>query len=237
MKKSFMKKLIVVYLGICFIMGLMVIENQIVVKAEEPVVVTPVDNDIGLQGPDIVNSRAVEERASKWESIKSILSSIFIEMLGACLGFLSAIALTNRSNKKLMKELDSSLLKELDEIQKELNERIENGFEDYYRYQTPIWDINLESGNLALVSNSKVYNKYIEIYSKIQYAQGLESEYVHTKLFKTTSEKDDFADKYIETIDNARQREAKKIREYIENNILGECTNAGRKSTAQTGQR
>lgn len=224
MKKRYMKKFIVVYLGICFILGLMVIENQIVVKAEEPTVVTPVDNDIGLQEADIINSRAAEDRTSKRESIKSMLGSIFIEMLGACLGFLSAIALTNRSNKELMKELDSSLLNELGEIRKEQKERLEKGFQDYYCYQTPIWDINLESGNLALVSSSKIYNKYIKIYSKIQYAQGLESEYVHTKLFKTTNgaDEDDFADNYIATIDSARKREANEILEYIENNILGE---------------
>jgi len=235
-EKRYTKKFITVYLAIGIIIGLMAIENQIFVKAEEPAIVRSVDNDIELEEPNKENDETADEQTTKWESIKSIFGSIFIEMLGACLGFLSAIALTNRSNKKLMKELDASLLKELGKIQEELKERIENGFEEYYRYQTPMWDINLESGNLALVSNSQVYNKYIEIYSKIQYAQGLESEYVHTKLFKTTSKKDDFADKYIEIIDNARKREANTIYEYIENNILGEYTNAGRKNTAHTGQ-
>lgn len=98
MEKRYTKKFITVYLAIGIIIGLMAIENQIFVKAEEPAIVRSVDNDIELEEPNKENDETADEQTTKWESIKSIFGSIFIEMLGACLGFLSAIALTNRSN-------------------------------------------------------------------------------------------------------------------------------------------
>ena len=219
-------KKIVVCLLICFMASYTIIEYQIIVKAQS-------DNDlvvVDTESTDTEINKAAEVKTIGWTDIKSVLSSIFIEMLGAFLGFLSAIVLTHRSNKKQMKELDISLLGELRAVYEELGERLQKGFEDYYRYQTPIWDINLESGTLALVSSSKVYNKYIQIYSKIQYAQELESEYVHTKLFKHPNETDDFVERYIDTIDNARKREAENIHNYIEKNIIEESGNARRKS-------
>lgn len=207
-----------------------IVEHQMGVKAE---------SETALANSDIVEQQVIETEGNKeaetktinWTDIKNILSSIFTEMLGAFLGFLSAIVLTNRSNRKQMKELDFSLQKELQVIHEELEGRLKNEFEDYYRYQTPIWDINLESGTLALVSSSKVYNKYIQIYSKIQYAQELELEYIHTKLFKETNKTEDFAKRYIDTIDNARRREAKNIHDYIGENILEESGNARRNYT------
>lgn len=232
MTQSHIGKFIVVCLLICSIMGFIMKKYPIIVNAEGTSSVMLVDSDIGLQETSIEKYEVVEEQSKKWMDIGDVLGSVFTEMLGACLGFLSAIMLTNLSNRKQMKELDSSLLLELRGIKEELEKRFRIGFEDYYCYQTPIWDINLESGALALVGNSKVYNKYIQIYSKIQYAQGLESEYVHTRLFKVTNNEDDFADRYIKTIDDARKREAKNIHEYIEKNILGECGNARRNSTA-----
>lgn len=173
-----------------------------------------------LQSIEESDKEAVEYAGIKWTDVINICSSVLVEMLGAFLGFLSAIVLTNRSNKKQMVELDTSLLSELNKIFNELEERLKDNIsEDYFRYQTPIWEISLESGVLALVVNNKVYKKYIQIYSKIQYAQDLETEYVHAKVYEEVKERRDkkvcFVDRYIETLDTARKREAKEIYEYI----------------------
>lgn len=214
MRGSRESKLIIV----CFLLCFFLIKSDIIVKAEETL--GTACNDIEIQSIEEDDKDTVECIMASWEDVKNILSSVIVEMLGAFLGFLSAIALTNRSNRKQMKELDASLLDELRKICKELEERLEDKeSEDYFRYQTPIWEISLQSGTLALVINNKVYNKYIQIYSKIQYAQDLESEYVHAKLNEKVDEKkgekECFVNRYIRTIDLARKREAKDIYEYI----------------------
>ena len=200
----------------CFLLCFIIMRSRVTVKADESVGLT--GNGIELQSAERENKKAIECIAAKWEDIKDISKSVLIEMVGAFLGFLSAIMLANRSNRKQMKELDVSLMNELRKIFNELEERFEDEDpEDYYRYQTPIWEINLESGALALVVNNKVYNKYIKIYSKIQYAQELEAEYVHAKLHENKYEEECFVYRYAETINKARKREAKDIYEYIKN--------------------
>lgn len=151
------------------------------------------------------------------------IGTILVEILGAFLGFLSAIAFANRSNKKQREELNDSLYYELKTIYNELDDRLKDeDIGDYYRYLTPLWEISLSSGTLTLVTNSLIYNKYIKIYSKIQYAQDLEREYLHTKLFAKTEDLTGFANRYINTIDKERQNEAKSIRDEIYQNILKE---------------
>lgn len=212
-------------LVLCIIFFLMCNCSSMVYANENIDVQSTEKNDVGtetMQGT-LEEVLTTEDMGKCPESIVSIYSSIVVEIIGAFLGFLSAIAFANRSNRKQTKELDSSLYNELKTIYNELKERLtDNDFGDFYRYQTPIWEINLASGALALVANSLVYNKYINIYSKIQYAQTLEMEYLNTKLYAKTDDSSSFAYRYIVTIDKARRREAENICEQIEKSILKE---------------
>lgn len=163
---------------------------------------------------DIMEDEENNKNSKTLGRVIDTLRSITFEVIGAFLGFLSAIAFANRSNKAESKKLDTCLHNELEAIHNELRERIEgDDFKDFFRYQIPIWEINLASGSLALLTNAKVYDRYINIYSKIQYAQVLESEYIHTKISISNN---DFSYRYLETIDQARKREAKAILESIQ---------------------
>lgn len=147
----------------------------------------------------------------------TIGNDLLIEFIGAFLAVLSALGLNSHSNKKQYKELNKSLHNELLTLESDLNKRLTKNL-DYYRYLTPVWDINLASGNLSLLSNGKINQEYIEIYSKIQYAQELEREYIHGKLMENQeNENNRFLKDYISTIDSARIREANEIKSLIDN--------------------
>ena len=201
---------------------LLFLNCKIVVYAQE---VTVCNNNVDeecTQNNAFVNE-VLNERGKRTKVLLDVCGTIAIEIVGAFLGFLSAIAFANRSSSKQKMELDASLHDELKAIYDELSQRIQDeDFGDFYRYQIPIWEINLESGALALVTNNEVYNKYIKIYSIIKYAQELELEYIRAKLFANREAENDFANRYIKTIDEARRREAKVICEQITKEILKE---------------
>lgn len=217
-KKNIINKFII-FILLCFAM----LKPQIVVDAYDQ---TPLFDEYNNEDAELLfqnNDNEVfrTDSQTKIDALINILSSILIEIIGAFLGFLSAIAFANRSNKHQMKELDSSLYGELKKIYDELKDRLASQeLNDYYCYQTMIWDISLASGTLALVANSKIYKKYIQIYSMIQYAQELEAEYIHAKLIESVCGKESFVNSYIFTIGNARRREANNICEHIKKYIL-----------------
>ena len=213
-------------LVLCVVFFLMCNGGCVVYAAENVAVQSADNSDVVVEERDdtlaeeISNSEDVKELP---QSIADVVGTIGVEFVGAFLGFLFAIAFANRSNRKQTKELDRSLHNELEVIYNELNTRLKDEeFSDFYCYQTPIWEINLASGTLALVTNSLVFNKYIKVYSKIQYAQTLEKEYLHAKLFAKDDEPSSFAYRYILAIDKARRREAEGICEQINKSILKE---------------
>lgn len=221
MIKNNIFKYFVLYLLVCFCL----VNTKLIAKANEQtnLLDQSIVEDIEPQFYDNNNEAPVVNSKIKLDKLINIICSILIEIIGAFLGFLFAIAFANRSDKQRVKELDSSLYNELEKIYKELGERLkEQELEDYYCYQTTIWDISLASGTLALVTNSEIYQKYIQIYSMIQYAQNLESGYVHARLLADTYESGKFVKGYIHAIGNARKREAKNIYEHIEEYILRE---------------
>lgn len=133
---------------------------------------------------------------------------IAVEFLGAFLGVLTALGLNSHTTKKQYIALNNSLYNELLILESDLQEHLKQD-QDFYRYLTPVWDINLAAGNLSILTNKHIDKKYIEIYSKIQYAQELEREYVHSKLLEKKD--NEFLSNYTNTINNARIREAREI--------------------------
>lgn len=160
------------------------------------------------------STEAQKDSADKSYNVFSdLIAPVSLEFLGAFLGVLTALWLNAHANKKQYKELNESLYNELLTLEIDLDKRFKEK-QDYYRYLIPIWDINLASGNLSVLANRHIDKKYIEIYSKIQYAQELEREYIHSKLLKDHNN-DDFLNAYIATVDTARIREAQEIKKMI----------------------
>lgn len=146
------------------------------------------------------------------EELKQNLAlSLLVEFVGAFLGVLTALALNKYSENKSIANLEKELLDELSSIRKELEERI-NQEKDFifYRYSTPIWDINLAAGNLSLFINRTEYKSYIKVYAKIQYAQSLENEYANIMQLSDDKSEESF-DEYKSTIEFGRKREAQNI--------------------------
>ncbi len=166
------------------------------------------------------NNNDYYDEIQKNDVSTDIIMPIVIEFIGAFLGIIAALWLNSFTNKKQYKELNSSLHNELLTLEQDLRKRFKEN-PDYYRYLTPVWDINLASGNLSILANKHIDKKYIEIYTKIQYAQELEREYIHSKLLEKNDEdtsendKDTYLYSYITSINNARNREANKILDLI----------------------
>lgn len=181
--------------------------------------------DLNISSGDIINEEISTETQIKTNMEKNthtvfrdFIFPMFIEFIGAFLGVLSALALNSHSDKKTSKELEKALKKELQNINKELEKYSSEKEYVYYKYDTTVWDINLAAGNLSLFINSKANKKYIDIYSKIQYAQGLENEYLRMKLLKE-EDLDDGIKKYKNTIYKARLRMANEIHKGIEKEV------------------
>lgn len=159
-----------------------------------------------------------------------VIIPVGLEFLGAFLGILTALAVNRYIEGQQYKELNRSLYQEL---QKVLTDLSDHDRKEFYRYLTPAWDIYLASGQLALLASGKIRKEYLEIYSKIQYAQELEQEYIHSKLMATNENgsltKDDFKKIYIQAINKARNREASEIMQLIEK-LPKESDNAGRRN-------
>lgn len=168
-----------------------------------------------------------------------------IEFFGAFLGILTAVWLDKHIEKQKYKSLNQELFEELQQIKEELIKRYEKKDDFvYFRYLTPIWNIHMESGNLQLLT--RIINQdYIKVYTRIQYAQELESEYIHCKVnssFFNNSVNNDkpecsdpFVQLYIDELNNNRSKEAKKIMDDIE--ALEEKYNdAGNKRSRQQNQ-
>lgn len=163
-----------------------------------------------LSEPDLQE----EDNTNKANDILTdIIVPVALEFLGAFLGVLVALGSSAHGNKKQYKKLNESLYNELLMVEKDLKTRFSEK-QDYYRYATPVWDINLAAGNLSILANRHVDKKYIEIYSKIQYAQELEREYIHSKLQEEHGS-GDFLKSYIATINGARVEEANEIMKMI----------------------
>lgn len=156
-----------------------------------------------------------EKNTDKYTDLfTDVLIPLVLEFIGAFLGVLTAIWLNSHANKKQYKELNEALYNELLALYSDLSTHLIEE-EEYYRYLTPVWDINLASGNLSILTNKHIDKKYIKIYSKIQYAQELECEYIHSKLLEDSTN-GNFLCAYITTINNARIREAKEILSLID---------------------
>ena len=156
----------------------------------------------------------VDKKAEKSQNMwTNIIVPIAVEFLGAFLGVLTALGLNLHKSKKQYKELNKSLLNELLTVKKDLEKRFSNN-QEYYRYATPVWDINWAAGNLSILANRHIDKEYIHIYSKIQYAQELEREYIHSRLIENSN--NTFLDSYVYSIDSARKREGKEIKDLIE---------------------
>ena len=146
----------------------------------------------------------------------NVIIPLGIEFFGAFLGFLSAILLSAKVDKRKRTDLEKSLCKELETIKNELEERLkDNTSDEIYSYITTAWDINLASGSLSFITNNYIYRKYFDTYSKIQYAQQLEKEYIKGKLSQNSDNKNSFTYRYIQTMDVARKREAQLIFDMI----------------------
>lgn len=156
---------------------------------------------------------------SSFNLITDFVIPLCMQTLGVFGGFFSAIAISKRTSKKQRQELDIGLRNEIETIRDELELRLaqEEDF-SWYQYPIPIWEINLASGSISSLTNHRIYKKYIGVYSKIQYAQGLEKEYTHSKLLQSSyvaGKKDSFLNDYIASIDAARKDCAKNIYEMI----------------------
>jgi len=169
-----------------------------------------------------INSETEENTTSQKNDAESLdginfATDVFIPLilqtLGAFLGFISALALSNCENRTQSKELESSLQDELRSIQDELEERIKP--ENHYlmfRYLTPAWDSGLTSGILSASSSRTVYKKYVKIYSKIKYAQELEKEYTQSNIVGslhivfTSNSSNDFIKQYVPLTDVERKK-------------------------------
>ena len=162
---------------------------------------------------EVVNENSSNNPPPKNNILANVVLPVSLEFLGAFLGVLTALWLNFHLNKKQYKEINESLHKELLTLREDLNTQITKKHE-YYRYSIPVWEINLASGNLSVLVYKHIDKKYIEIYSKIQYAQELEREYIHSRLLET-NDKTDFLNAYINAIDSARIREAEEIKEMI----------------------
>ena len=144
---------------------------------------------------------------------KEVILPLFIEFFGAFLGLISALWLSNHNLRKKRKELDLSLKEELKVIHDELGKRKEQDVEDYYRYATPVWNINLRSGTFNELEYTK-YNQFISIYSKIEYAQEIEREWSHSKLIDADfqgEKRNTFRERYIEAMNKERKRMCSEI--------------------------
>ena len=157
--------------------------------------------------------------SSSFNPITDFVIPLCMQTLGVFGGFFSAIAISKHTSKKQRQELDISLRNEIETIRDELALRLsqEEDF-SWYQYPIPIWEINLASGSISSLTNHRIYKKYIGVYAKIQYAQGLEKEYTHSKLLQSScavGKKDSFLNDYIESTDAARKDCAKSIYEMI----------------------
>ena len=147
---------------------------------------------------------------------EDVIIPLLIEFFGAFLGILSAIGLSNSNKHQKHNELNQSLKSELIRIKEELIEHIHSGGKDYYRYATPTWDIHMKSGTFNDIDYDK-YKKYIDVYSKIEYAQEVEREWTHSVLMADISK---IGKAYIDTMNNERLKRAQEIIDAIES-LLG----------------
>ena len=147
-----------------------------------------------------------------------IILPVVMEAIGACLGILGAVYLSGCDIRKKRRVLDCNLQNELIEIKKELEKHINASGTDYYRYATPIWDLIIKSGTLDSLDYTK-YERYINIYSKIQYAQEVEREWTHSMLLP---DKTNFNKIYTEIMNNERLNIAEEINQAIKLLLGGE---------------
>lgn len=141
-----------------------------------------------------------------------ILFPLLLEILGAFLGVFGAIWLSRKDARGKRKELIRSIKEELTTIKRELEERMKyKGTNDYYRYPTQIWDINIRSGVLDGLTLSD-YKTYVEIYSLIEFAQETEREWFHSSLI--VDKKND-TNGYVSALNDKRWELAVNIHEKI----------------------
>ena len=182
------------------------------------------------QGYDASTGCVDESSNNRSNVMTDVIIPVGLEFLGAFLGILTALAVNRYIEGRQYKELNRSLYQELKKVLTDLSD---HDRKEFYRYLTPAWDIYLASGQLALLASGKIRKEYLEIYSKIQYAQELEQEYIHSKLIATNENssltRDSFKEIYIQTINKARNREASEIMQLIEQ-LPKESDNAGRRN-------
>lgn len=189
------------------------------------------------------NYAEIEKEKSDKNIFFDLVFPFIIEFFGAFLGIIAAILLDSLFEKQKYKSINQELFEELTSIKEELNERYSDQKDDvYFRYLTPVWNIHMESGNLELLTKI-IHQKYIDIYTKIQYAQELENEYIHCRFLMSTINQNNnntcFNQIYINEINNLRNEQAVEIIDLIdkleekENNANRQCSRKRNKGSKE----
>ena len=170
-----------------------------------------------ISSTEFVTNSAQNSHREVDKIIGEFLFTFLIEFFAAGLGVLSALWVDKHSENKQYEQINQSLHAELLKIRDDLNERIGKGNYIYYRYLTPVWDINMAAGGLTLFTSidkknhkGRIDQKYINIYTKIQYAQELERDYIHWKLLEANDPTGKIKNDII-AIDNERNDIANEI--------------------------
>ncbi len=165
-----------------------------------------------------IDSEKKTDSKTKVNIVTDVVIPVIIEFLGAFLGVISAIWLSRNDERKKIKELNSSIQRELLTIYHDLKDYLEKEKDEFYRYDTTIWDINLTSGAFNNLDYS-TYAKYITIYSKIKYAQEIEREWSHSVIISNPSE---IAKNFIEATNLERKRLGNEILKDIKKIVMKE---------------
>ena len=165
-----------------------------------------------------IDSEKKTDSKTKVNFVTDVVIPVIIEFLGAFLGVISAIWLSRNDERKKIKELNSSIQRELLTIYHDLKDYLEKEKDEFYRYDTTIWDINLTSGAFNNLDYS-TYAKYITIYSKIKYAQEIEREWSHSVIISNPSE---IAKNFIEATNLERKRLGNEILKDIKKIVMKE---------------
>ena len=112
--------------------------------------------------------------------------------IGAFLGFgfalLVEFIMTRYSSKKTEKDVLEKIASELDALLADLKNY--TTLPTYFRYQCDVWEMSINSGHLLSISSNLKYDKFIEVYSKINFANALEKSYFDLKMLQAQSSND-----------------------------------------------
>ena len=103
-----------------------------------------------------------------------VMTGFISSAVGAFLGFLGALFLHDREDKRVKKNKDATVLKnikaEISEISSALKiHYLEKSRPLLYSVQTPIWDAAIYSGAILEFIDNSVYKQAINVYSRIKH--------------------------------------------------------------------